>query len=174
MWPWQHLSLNVLISMTIRIGFGYDSHRFSNGEYIILGGERIAFEKGLDAHSDGDALLHALCDALLGAAAMGDIGKHFPDNDSAYKDIDSSTLVKEVMRKLDDQNFKVGNIDSTIILEKPKLAEHIPAMQNNICSLLNISNDCVNVKATTNEGMGFVGRGEGVAAYVVVTLKPKV
>lgn len=159
--------------MTIRIGFGYDSHRFTDGDYIVIGGVKIPFEKGLDAHSDGDALLHALCDALLGAAAMGDIGKHFPDNDPEYKNIDSSVLVKNVMQKLDDENYLVGNIDSTIILEKPKLATHITAMQNNIGDLLNISQHDVNVKATTNEGMGFIGRGEGVAAYVVATLIPK-
>lgn len=159
--------------MTIRIGFGYDSHRFTDGDYIVIGGVKIPFEKGLDAHSDGDALLHALCDALLGAAAMGDIGKHFPDNDPEYKNIGSSVLVKNVMQKLDDENYLVGNIDSTIILEKPKLATHITAMQNNIGDLLNISQHDVNVKATTNEGMGFIGRGEGVAAYVVATLIPK-
>ncbi len=156
--------------MVVRIGFGYDSHRFNDGDFIVVGGEKIAFEKGLDAHSDGDVLLHALCDALLGAAAMGDIGKHYPDNDPKFRDIESSVLVKNVMLELDKKNFMVGNIDSTVILEKPKLAGHIPAMQKNLCDLLNTSMDNVNIKATTNEGMGFVVRGEGHAAYVMVTL----
>ena len=153
-----------------RVGFGYDSHRFNSGEFIILGAEKIPFEKGLDAHSDGDVLLHALCDALLGAAAMGDIGKHFPDSDPDYKDIDSSSLVAKVIHELEKINFKVGNIDCTVILEKPKLASYIPAMQKNISTLVNTSLTNVNVKATTNESMGFIGRGEGIAAYVVITL----
>lgn len=156
--------------MSIRIGFGYDSHRFKDGDYIVVGGEKIAFDKGLDAHSDGDVLLHALCDALLGAAAMGDIGKHFPDNDPRYKNIDSSVLVNSVVNELEKKNYKVGNIDSTIILEKPKLATYIPAMLKNVSNLLTISLQNVNIKATTNEGMGFIGRGEGIAAYVTVTL----
>ena len=159
--------------MSVRIGFVYDSHRFKDGDYIVIGGEKISFNKGLDAHSDGDVLLHALCDALLGAAAMGDIGKHFPDNDPKYKDIDSSTLVNSVVNKLDKKNYIVGNIDSTIILEKPKLAAIIPEMQKNVSNLLNISLANVNVKATTNEGMGFVGSSEGIAAYVTVILIPK-
>ena len=156
--------------MSVRVGFGYDSHRFKQGDYIVVGGERISFLKGLDAHSDGDVLLHALCDALLGAAAMGDIGKHFPDNDTKYKDIDSSELVKNVVIELKKKRYVVGNIDSTIILEKPKLAAHIPAMQKNLSSLLKIPLEDVNVKATTNEGMGFIGRGEGIAAYVTAIL----
>lgn len=136
----------------------------------MVGGERIPFDKGLDAHSDGDVLLHALCDALLGAAGMGDIGKHFPDNDPQYKDIQSSALVRNVMLKLGEKNLNVGNVDSTIILEKPKLATHIPVMQKNMSELLKVSLNDVNVKATTNEGMGFIGRGEGIAAYVSLTL----
>ena len=159
--------------MTIRIGFGYDSHRFESGEYLVVGGEKIPFNKGLDAHSDGDVLLHAVCDALLGAAGMGDIGMHFPDNDPQYKNIPSSALVKHVMQKLAGKQFKVGNVDSTVILERPKLASAIPAMQNNIADLLNVSLDSVNIKATTNEGMGFIGRGEGIAAYVSLTLLNK-
>lgn len=159
--------------MSVRIGFGYDSHRFKDGDYIVVGGEKIAFDKSLEAHSDGDVLLHALCDALLGAAAMGDIGKHFPDNDPNFKDIDSSALVNSAVDGLGKKNYKVGNIDSTIILEKPKLAAHIPAMQKNVSNLLIISLANVNIKATTNEGMGFIGRGEGIAAYVTITLIPK-
>ncbi len=156
--------------MSVRIGFGYDSHRFKNGDYIVVGGEKIAFDQGLDAHSDGDVLLHALCDALLGAAAMGDIGKHFPDNDPKFKDIESSELVEIVVLELEKKRYEVGNVDSTIILEKPKLATYIPAMQKRLSELLKISIQNVNVKATTNEGMGFIGRGEGIAAYVSVTL----
>ena len=154
----------------IRIGYGYDFHRFIKGEYIILGAEKILYSKGIDAHSDGDVLLHALCDALLGAAALGDIGKHFPDSDPKYKNIDSSALVENVIQILQQKHYRVGNVDSTIILEKPKLASHIPSMQKNISSLLKISMEDVNVKATTNEGMGSIGRGEGIAANVVVTL----
>ena len=157
----------------IRIGFGYDAHRFIDGERIILGAEKIPYSKGIDAHSDGDVLLHALCDALLGAAALGDIGKHFPDSDPMYKNIDSRALVEDVMQILQQKHYKVGNVDSTIILEKPKLASHIPSMQRNISTLLKISMEDVNVKATTNEGMGFIGRGEGIAANVVVTLNNK-
>lgn len=156
--------------MTLKVGFGYDSHRFISGDFIVIGAEKIPFEKGIDAHSDGDVLLHALCDALLGAAAMGDMGKYFPDNDPKYKNIDSSTLVKNVMQELIKKNYKVGNVDSTVILEKPKLATYITPMQKTISRLINIPAENVNVKATTNEGMGFIGRGEGVAAYVVLTL----
>jgi 2-C-methyl-D-erythritol 2,4-cyclodiphosphate synthase len=159
--------------MNVRTGFGYDSHRFKDGDFIVVGGEKITFNKSIEAHSDGDVLLHALCDALLGAIAMGDIGKHFPDTDEKYKNIDSSVLVKNVMQIIVNKNYVVGNIDSSIILEKPKLASYLPAMQKNISSLLNIAADSVNIKATTNEAMGFIGRGEGLAAYVVVTLLNK-
>jgi len=159
--------------MTIRVGFGYDSHRFMSGDHIMVGGEKIPFKQGLDAHSDGDVLLHALCDALLGAAAMGDIGNHFPDNDPKFKNIQSSALVEKVMLKLGDKNYVVGNVDSTIILEQPKLASYIPVMQKNVSELLDISLNDVNIKATTNEGMGFIGRGEGIAAYVSLILTHK-
>lgn len=159
--------------MSIRVGMGYDSHRFNDGDFIMLGGEKIPFIKGLAAHSDGDALLHALCDALLGAAALGDIGKHFPDDAPAYKDIDSSSLVRRVMHELNNIDLAVGNVDCTVILEKPKLSTYIIAMQKNISGLLNIHCSAINIKATTNEGMGFIGRGEGVAAIVVVTLNKK-
>lgn len=156
--------------MNIKIGFGYDSHCFTQGDYVMIGAEKIPFDQGIEAHSDGDVLLHSICDALLGAACLGDIGKHFPDNDPAYKNIDSSSLMKNVMAELKKLNYTVGNVDCTVILEKPKLAEHIQNMQNNISKLLNISVSSVNVKATTNEGMGFIGRGEGIAAFAVVTL----
>ncbi len=156
--------------MSVRIGMGYDSHRFNEGDFIMLGGVKIPFEKGLSAHSDGDALLHALCDALLGAASLGDIGSHFPDNDPQYKNIDSGELVKKVMLKLAEKKYQIGNVDCTVILEAPKLSPHIAEMKNNISTLLSVSRNSINVKATTNEGMGFIGRGEGVAAYVVVTV----
>ena len=156
--------------MTVRIGFGYDSHRFAEGDHIVIGGEKISFNHGIDAHSDGDVLLHAICDALLGAASLGDIGKHFPDNDSKFKDISSSYLLQTVMQKIMQNSYAVGNIDCTVILEKPKLAEHISNMQVNISKLLKTSVQNVNIKATTNEGMGFIGRNEGIAAFAVATL----
>lgn len=157
----------------IKIGFGYDSHRFVEGDHIMIGAEKIPFNQGIDAHSDGDVLLHACCDALLGAASLGDIGKHFPDSESEYKDIGSSSLVSKVVNEIEKQNFTVGNLDSTVILEKPKLADHIDNMKKNISNLLKISGTNINIKATTNESMGFIGRGEGIAAYVVVTLLEK-
>lgn len=156
--------------MTVRIGFGYDSHQFTEGDHIVIGGEKISFNKGIDAHSDGDVLLHAICDALLGAAGLGDIGQHFPDTNSEFKDISSSHLLQNVMAKLGKCNFVVGNIDCTVILEKPKIAKHIHDIQNNLCKLLNIPLGSTNIKATTNEGMGFIGRSEGVAAYAVAIL----
>ena len=156
--------------MIVKIGFGYDAHRFTSGNHIIIGGEKITFTQGIDAHSDGDVLLHAICDALLGAAGLGDIGQHFPDDDPAFKDIESTVLVQQVMRKLENKNYNVGNMDCTIVLEKPKLAHHIPNMRINIGKFLNTSMQNINIKATTNEGMGCVGRGEGLAAFAVVTL----
>lgn len=156
--------------MSIRIGFGYDTHRFTEGDHIVIGGEKILFSQGIDAHSDGDVLLHAICDALLGAANLGDIGKHFPDTEPEFKDIESTLLLENVVHELEKNNYEVGNVDSTVVLERPKLAEHIHTMQMNISKLLKIPINNVNVKATTNEGMSFIGRGEGVAAFAVVTL----
>ena len=157
----------------MRVGFGYDTHRFTAGDHIVIGGEKILFSRGIDAHSDGDVLLHAICDALLGAAGLGDIGKHFPDTGPEFKDIESSLLVKKIVGELEKKNYTTGNVDSTVVLERPKLAEHISAMENNISKLLKISIDHVNVKATTHEGMGFIGRGEGIAAFAVATLLQK-
>lgn len=154
----------------IRIGFGYDCHRFTQGDHLVIGGEKIPFHQGIEAHSDGDVLLHAVCDALLGAAGLGDIGRHYPNTDPQFRDIKSALLLERVARKIEEENYITGNVDSTIILEAPKLAEHICAMQINIGKVLKISATNVNVKATTNEGMGFIGRGEGIAAYAVVTL----
>ena len=157
----------------MRVGFGYDTHCFTAGDHIVIGGEKILFSQGIDAHSDGDVLLHAICDALLGAAGLGDIGKHFPDTGPEFKDIESRLLVKKIVGELEKKNYTTGNVDSTVVLERPKLAEHISAMENNISKLLKISIDHVNVKATTHEGMGFIGRGEGIAAFAVATLLQK-
>ena len=153
--------------MELKIGFGYDTHRFTQGDHIVIGGEKILFSKGIDSHSDGDVLLHAICDALLGAAGLGDIGNHFPDSNPAYKDIDSSELVKKVVKELGNKNYIVSNVDCTVVLERPKLAEHISNMRMNVSKLLDTSDDSINIKATTNEGMSFIGRGEGVAAFAV-------
>lgn len=156
--------------MTIRAGFGYDCHRFTQGDHLVIGGEKISFHRGVEAHSDGDVLLHAVCDALLGAAGLGDIGKHYPDTDPQFRDIQSTLLLESVARKIGESGYVAGNVDGTVVLEAPKLAAHTRAMQTNIGRLLKIPTANVNVKATTNEGIGFIGRGEGVAAYAVVTL----
>lgn len=156
----------------MRIGHGYDAHRFAAGDKVILGGVSIAHDKGLQAHSDGDVLIHALCDALLGAAALGDIGKHFPDSNVEFKNIDSRLLLRQVMRELRNQHWEVANTDMTIVAQEPRLSPYIRDMCNNIASDLNIPNTCVNVKATTTEGMGFTGRAEGISAHAVVLLVP--
>ncbi len=157
----------------MKVGFGYDSHKFVEGRKLVLGGREIPYEKGLFGHSDADVLLHALCDAILGAIGEGDIGRHFPDNDPACKNISSLKLLTEVRDMADRKGYCVNNIDSTVVLEKPKLREYIREMVLNIADALNISVEMVNIKATTNEGMGFVGRGEGVAAFAVVTVREK-
>lgn len=155
----------------LRIGQGYDAHRFTEGGQLVLGGVPIEFEKSLAAHSDGDVALHALCDALLGAAAMGDIGKHFPDTDQNYKGIDSRILLRNVCAKLTAQGYAIGNVDVTIVAQRPKLAANIDRMRATIATDLQIEIDAVNVKATTTEGMGFEGRGEGISAYAVALLQ---
>ncbi|MEY2679796.1 MAG: hypothetical protein RL661_27 [Pseudomonadota bacterium] len=154
----------------LRIGQGYDAHRFSEGGQLVLGGVPIEYEKSLAAHSDGDVALHALCDALLGAAAMGDIGRHFPDTDQNFKGIDSRILLRNVCAKLTAQGYSVGNVDVTIVAQKPKLAPYIDRMRATIATDLQIEIDAVNVKATTTEGMGFEGRGEGISSYAVAIL----
>lgn len=156
--------------MNIRVGFGFDVHRLSEGYDLWLGGVQLEHHKGSVGHSDADVLLHAICDAILGAAAMRDIGFHFPDTDARYKGIDSKILLQEVMEKVSSKGFKIGNIDSTLVLEKPKINPHIPAMTSVIANLCSIQEDDVSIKATTNEKMGYVGREEGVAAYAVVLL----
>jgi 2-C-methyl-D-erythritol 2,4-cyclodiphosphate synthase len=155
----------------LRIGQGYDAHRFNEGGRLVLGGVEIDHPQGMAAHSDGDVVLHALCDALLGAAGLGDIGRHFPDTDAAFKGIDSRILLRSVTRKLSDSGYRVGNTDLTIIAQAPRMAPHIAGMRRNIAEDLGIAEDCVNVKATTTEGMGFEGRGEGIAAQAIALLE---
>jgi len=154
----------------MRIGQGFDVHALVAGRKLIIGGVDIAHEKGLDGHSDADVLLHALCDALLGAAALGDIGRHFPDTEARYRNADSRMLLREVSRLVQEANYRIVNIDATIIAQAPKMAPHIPAMVNNIAADLGLSRGQVNVKATTTEGLGYTGRGEGIAAEAVVLL----
>lgn len=155
----------------MRIGFGYDVHRLIEGRALILGGIDIPYEFGLLGHSDADVLVHAIMDALLGALGEGDIGKHFPDTDNKYKGISSLELLKQVSKLIKSKNFQVNNIDATIVAEKPKLASFIPQMEDNIASCLGISKDIINIKATTTEGLGFVGVGQGIASYAVCTIK---
>jgi 2-C-methyl-D-erythritol 2,4-cyclodiphosphate synthase len=153
--------------MGFRIGQGFDVHRLVVGRKCILGGVEIAFEKGLDGHSDADVLLHAICDALLGAAALGDIGKHFPPTDDSYKNADSRTLLRQVVKLLQLNGFKIANIDATVICEAPKLSPHTAQMCANIAVDCNVAINQINIKATTTEKLGFTGRGEGIAAEAV-------
>jgi len=154
----------------MRVGFGYDVHRLVEGRELILGGVNITYELGLLGHSDADVLIHAIMDALIGAVGLGDIGKHFPDTDEKYKGISSMKLLKEVNALLKDRDFRVNNIDATIVAEKPKMAPFIPQMAENIAKCLGIEKDRVNVKATTTEGLGFAGTGQGIACYAVCTI----
>lgn len=154
----------------MRVGKGYDVHRLVAGRKLMMGGVEIPYDQGLLGHSDADVLLHAICDALLGAAGLGDIGRHFPDTAPKYKGISSLTLLEEVSRLLAEAGFRVNNIDATIVAEKPKMAPHIPAMVANIAAAVKTDRSAVNVKATTTEGLGFIGRGEGMAAYAVGTI----
>ncbi len=155
----------------MRIGHGYDVHAFGNGDHIMLCGVRIAHQNGLMAHSDGDVALHALTDALLGALALGDIGHHFPDDDPAFEGADSRQLLRQVMALVKARGFVMGNADLTIIAQAPKLASHIAAMRQNLSEDLDGDIDLINVKATTTEKLGFVGREEGIAVHAVVLLK---
>lgn len=157
--------------MALRIGHGYDVHRFGPGDSVVLGGVTIAHTHALEAHSDGDVLLHSLCDALLGAIAAGDIGHHFPDTDAANAGIDSRVLLRRVVELLAGAGWQVANIDSTVIAQAPRLAPHIDAMRDNIAADLGVSTAAVNVKATTTERLGFTGRGEGIAAHAVVLVQ---
>jgi 2-C-methyl-D-erythritol 2,4-cyclodiphosphate synthase len=155
----------------IRVGQGYDVHRFNDGDFIILGGVKIDYEQGLEAHSDGDVVLHALCDALLGAAALGDIGKHFPDTDPEFKGADSRVLLRHVYRIVQNLGYHLVNADITIIAQAPKMAPHVAAMCRFIAEDLNVDIDCINVKATTTEKLGFEGRKEGIAVQAIVLIE---
>ena len=157
----------------MRVGMGYDVHRLTENRDLILGGVKIPWEKGLLGHSDADVLIHAVMDALLGAAALGDIGKHFPDTDPAYEGISSVKLLEHVAALLDEKGYEVGNIDAVIIAQKPKMAPHISKMKENIAEALHMEPDCLNIKATTEEKLGFTGREEGIASQAVCLLYKK-
>ena len=157
----------------MRIGTGYDVHRLEEGRKLILGGVQIPFEKGLQGHSDADVLLHAVSDALLGAAALGDIGKHFPDTDPAFEGADSLKLLEETVRLVKEEGYKVGNVDATVIAQKPKLASYIPRMRENIRKVLEVEENQVNIKATTEEHLGFTGEGLGISAQAVCLLEER-
>lgn len=157
----------------MRIGHGYDAHRFAEGRRLVLGGVTIPYARGLLAHSDGDVLIHALCDALLGAAGLGDIGGHFPDTDAAFKDVDSRKLLHKVIALVRDKGWVVNNVDATFIAQVPKLKPYIADMVRNLAQDLGVDEQAINIKATTTEGMGFTGRGEGMAAHAVVLLRPR-
>ena len=155
----------------MRVGFGYDAHALVTGRPLFLGGIEIPYLFGLQGHSDADVLLHAICDSLLGAIGEGDIGKHFPDTDSQYRDIRSTVLLKRVINKIKEKGFHLLNIDATIVAQRPKLSEFIPRMVKQIADVLEIDPGRVNVKATTTEGLGFAGRGEGIGAYAVALVE---
>lgn len=157
----------------MRIGFGFDVHQLKEGHPFWLGGIRIEHSKGAFGHSDADVMIHAICDALLGAANLGDIGKHFPDTSADFKNIDSKVLLKRVCDLISDKGYAIGNIDVTLCLEKPKIAALIPEMQKTLCETMAISMEDLSIKATTNEKMGFVGREEGIVSYAVALIKRK-
>ncbi|HEX6551043.1 MAG TPA: 2-C-methyl-D-erythritol 2,4-cyclodiphosphate synthase [Gammaproteobacteria bacterium] len=157
----------------MRIGHGFDVHAFTDGAGIVLGGVRIPHTHGIRAHSDGDVLLHAVCDALLGAAALGDIGRHFPDSDPAWRNVDSRKLLAQVVKLLNDRQLRPVQVDATVIAQAPKLAPHVDLMCTNLAHDLGVPRDCVNVKATTSEGLGYIGRGEGIAVHAVALIEPR-
>lgn len=157
--------------MTFRIGHGYDVHRFGNGDFVTLGGVRIPHARGVVAHSDGDVLLHALCDALLGACALGDIGRHFPDSDPAYRGIDSRKLLRHTYALVQQRGFVLGNADLTLLAEAPRIGQHAPTMREHIAADLDTDVGRINIKATTTERLGYIGREEGLAAHAVVLLE---
>lgn len=162
-----------MTSLFPRIGHGIDVHRFGPGDHVTLGGVKIPHDQGLVAHSDGDVALHALCDAILGALALGDIGQHFPDTDAAYSGADSRVLLRHVASLMSERGYRLGNADITVLAERPKLAPHIVLMRERIAADLQVATDCVSVKATTTEKLGFVGRREGIEAHAVVILLPR-
>ena len=157
--------------MKIRVGFGFDVHQLVEGRELWLGGVRLEYEKGLLGHSDADVLIHAVCDALLGAANMRDIGYHFPDTAGEFKDVDSKILLKRTVELIATKGYRVGNIDATICAERPKLKSHIPAMQEKMAEVMDIDPDSVSIKATTTEKLGFTGREEGISAYATVLIE---
>ncbi|GHC18331.1 2-C-methyl-D-erythritol 2,4-cyclodiphosphate synthase [Aidingimonas halophila] len=157
--------------MTWRIGHGFDVHRFQAGDHLMIGGVRIPFHYAFEAHSDGDVLLHAIGDALLGGCALGDIGRHFPDTDPAWSGVDSRDLLRRIVVLVEQAGYRVGNLDATLIAQAPRMASHVPAMIDHIAADLAIPRVAVNVKATTSERLGFTGRGEGIAAEAVVLLQ---
>ena len=161
------------MGITMRIGIGYDVHRLIEGRKLVLGGVAIPFEKGLLGHSDADVLVHAVCDALLGAAGLGDIGMHFPDTDPEYKDISSIKILDKTYELVNSKNFKIANIDSTIFADAPKLLSYKEAMEKNIARSIEIEPECVNVKATTFEGLGLIGKGEGIGAMCIVLIQSR-
>ena len=154
----------------MRIGHGYDAHRLVEGRPLILGGVTISYSKGLDGHSDADVVIHALCDALFGAMSLGDLGVHFPNTNMKLKDINSRVLLKQTLDLMKENNYAVGNVDISILVQEPKMADYISAMKENLANDLNSKASLINIKATTTEGMGFIGRGEGIAAHAVVLL----
>lgn len=154
-----------------KVGIGYDVHRLVNDRDLILGGVKIPYDKGLLGHSDADVLIHAICDALLGALGRGDIGQHFPDSDPKYKGISSMSLLQEVVHLMQDAGYAIGNVDAVVIAEKPKLSGYITQMRQTLADVLKSSPEQVNIKATTTEGLGFAGRGEGIAAQAVVSIR---
>ena len=154
----------------MRVGLGYDVHKLVEGRRLVLGGVEIPYEKGLLGHSDADVLVHAVMDALFGAAALGDIGKHFPDTDPAYEGADSMKLLEEVRKLLDEHNFMIGNVDATVIAQKPKLRPYIAQMEENIAKTLGIAKEQINIKATTEEGLGFTGTEEGISSQAICML----
>jgi 2-C-methyl-D-erythritol 2,4-cyclodiphosphate synthase len=154
----------------MKVGIGYDIHRLVTGRKLVLGGVEIPFEKGLSGHSDADVLAHSICDAILGALGKGDIGLHFPDTDPKYKDISSLILLGKVSEIMTEANFQVNNLDSIIIAQSPRLLSYIEEMKKNVSGVLNSSREVINIKATTNEGLGLIGQGEGIAAYTIVSL----
>lgn len=160
--------------MNIKIGFGYDVHRLETGADLVLGGIKIPSDKGAVGHSDADVLIHAICDALLGAANLGDIGQQFPDTDQQYFQIDSTILLKKVLNLLDQHFFSIGNIDSTICLQQPKIAAYIPKMKSRLAEVLKIPESEISIKATTTEKLGFVGEEKGISAYAVVLIEKRV
>ncbi len=157
--------------MQLRIGHGFDVHALVPERLLILGGVRIPYERGLAGHSDADVLLHAICDALLGAAALGDIGRHFPDTDARFAGADSRLLLRHCHALIQEKGFSVGNVDATIVCQRPKLASHIPQMRAHIAEDLQVAEDAVNIKATTTEQLGYAGRGEGIAAHAVTLIQ---